>query len=355
MAALLVNFSAFITLALIDISNALFVSIFNLLGLGGDNAGLVNLELTAISTHIKTEGTFDYFHSLAAPLILCVLSLFVFLANIFISLSLIHRFIVALCLTIMSPLAVLGFAASLGEKYTVFINLFKKWKAYLFAVLIQPIILIFGIVIISTIYSSVRHISEGLEADLLDTSANIGLLTGIVFGGMVVVVGLFQLIKIMNNLEGYLSGEGKKGSWWGPASAWAGLKLGGRGLRWTRRRYDRRIEGIEEGDKLIRKGQKRLKNNPKDEYGKLLIEKGEKRRRRFWLDEKPKTGKITRRQRFNKKVEKAETRAEEFDKAEKEEIDKVKKGEEKTYKEKQQETQEKILQELEKANKNKGK
>ena len=217
-AALFVNLSAFFVLALIDISNALFVSVFNLSG--GTEESLLKSVISDNKTDILKGN--NIFFTLVAPLILCVVALFLFLAYLFLMLTLVHRFIAAILLVITSPIAVVAFAMKLSGKGRMFANIFERWKTHLMVVLLKPIMLVLGLVVMVKIYDTLIDIAFRSAVGPFEK------LTGLVVASIVLIYGLFQLKSFLDNMDGLIAeGKGGVSTFGGAFKAVAGRVRGG--------------------------------------------------------------------------------------------------------------------------------
>ena len=205
-AALFVNFSAFFTLALFDISHALFVAIFTLL----DAQTLSSLSpfsgYDSSLTQIRDGATWNIFYAL----VITVISLFLFLGFLWFSVILIERFIVSLFLVVLSPLAVLGFFLKRlgdGKSFGVLIRFSDFWENKLFHTLVTPVVLIFGFMLLMELFLSVH--GQILTPDnlpkLLGPEAW-EILLQLSVAGIILVIGMFLIGRSIGKISGWTPG-----------------------------------------------------------------------------------------------------------------------------------------------------
>ena len=200
-AALLVNFSAFFTLALFDISHALFGAIFNLF----DATAVSNLS--PFSEYGKEFLDIDpdaIGWNIFYPLVILVTSVFLFMGFFWFCIILLERFIIAFFLIISSPIAVLGFFLSLGggKSFATLSEFYTKhWRAHLVRVLLTPVLLITGFLLLMLMYVSIHK-------SILDpknlTSQGAGgweFLLPVVLTSALLIIGMFKLGHVVRKIE----------------------------------------------------------------------------------------------------------------------------------------------------------
>ena len=201
LAALLINFSAFITLALFDLSNLIFATFYFILSPPIQDAFFIEdffRDLLFDDGTSLVSGGFLVFASLT----LFVTSFFIFAGLLYFSLILAERFVIALLLVLSSPLAVIGFMLSLSggadnSFFTLLTTFYDKWKKRLQYTLLTPITLIFGLTFIFAIFTSIVP-EKGTN---LDESQQFALLAQIVVASIVLVIGIFYTARIARSIS----------------------------------------------------------------------------------------------------------------------------------------------------------
>ena len=197
-AAIFVNFSAFFTLLIIDISHIAFMLFFNALPL--DSLG----SLSPFSGYSEILGQVaSPWLNIIVALIAIVVNWFVILGLLYFCVLLIERYIIALFLVLLSPLATLGlFAGMAGGNAIVskFSSLYKSWSERLAYVFTMPVILILGFTLILTIFRSAlgEAVSPENFVNLLGLSNSEGrqALLQLIMGSIVLIFGIFQVGKV---------------------------------------------------------------------------------------------------------------------------------------------------------------
>ena len=216
-AAVFVNFSAFFTLLVIDISHIIFMLFFNALPLDGFGSLSPFSGYDSVLSEIGTT-----FMNLVVALIGIVVNWFVMLGLLFFSIILVERYVIAMFLVLLSPIAVLGFFAKrsggnvLTKKVISFYNAWEERIQYVFS---TPVVLVLGFVLLMGL---VRH-TLGEAADpsnfvqLLGATSDEGrdLLIKLTLGSLVLIYGIFKVgsmakdanILGKNGIGGFKFGE----------------------------------------------------------------------------------------------------------------------------------------------------
>ena len=204
LAALLINFSAFITLALFDLSNLIFATFYFILNPPVQDAffieGFFKDLLFKNNGTSLVSGGFLFFASIT----LFVASFFIFAGLLYFSLILAERFIIALLLVLSSPLAVIGFMLSLSggannSFFTLLTTFYDKWKNRLQYTFLTPITLIFGLTFIFAIFTSI--IEPIKDVTLANESEQFALLAQIIVASIVLVIGIFYTARIARSIS----------------------------------------------------------------------------------------------------------------------------------------------------------
>ena len=198
-AALFVNFSAFFTLALFDVSHALFAVIFNLL----DAELLSSISPFGGYGSVLLDVNDDALWNIVYAVTIAAISLFLSLGFVWFSVILIERFILALFLVISSPLAVLGFFLQLsgGQSFGEMLNFYKFWKEKLIYTLVTPVFLIFCLLIIITIFFQLHD--QVQPADGIPPLWGVDaweILVQISVAGIVLVIGMFKIGQMVRKI-----------------------------------------------------------------------------------------------------------------------------------------------------------
>ena len=203
LAALLINFSAFITLALFDLSNLIFATFYFILNPPVQDSFFIESFFKDLlfedSETSLVSGGFLFFASIT----LFVTSFFIFAGLLYFSLILAERFVIALLLVLSSPLAVIGFMLSLSggadnSFSTLLTTFYDRWKNRLQYTFLTPITLIFGLTFIFAIFTSIKP-----EESIVITSEGdqFALLAQIVVASIVLVIGIFYTARIARSIS----------------------------------------------------------------------------------------------------------------------------------------------------------
>ena len=197
-AAVFVNFSAFITLLIIDISHIAFMLFFNAI----DTTSWGSISPFAGYSEVLGEVSSPMFNFIVA-LIAIVVTWFIILGILRICIILIERYIVAMFLVLLSPLAVLGFFAGLsgGNKLvSKFADFYKSWSERLSYAFVTPVVLILGFTLLLVLFRDA--LGPAVDADnfvkLLGISNPEGrsILLRLIIASIVFIFGIFQVGKM---------------------------------------------------------------------------------------------------------------------------------------------------------------
>ena len=196
-AAVFVNFSAFFTLLIIDVSHILFMLFFNaldasswgsfspfsgysvVLGQVGGNAGLFNLIVGIIAI---------------------VVNWFIILGILYFCIILIERYIIAVALVVLSPLAALGFFAEMSGGNPLaskFVGIYTGWKKKLDYVFSMPVVLILGFTLLLVLFRGA--LDNAVDPDNfvkllgIQNAQGRGLLLQLVTASIVLIIGIFKV------------------------------------------------------------------------------------------------------------------------------------------------------------------
>ena len=214
-AAILVNFSAFFTLLVIDISHILFMLFFNALDASSWGSFSPFSGYTEILGDVGT-GMFN----LIIGVIAIVVNWFILLGILYFCIILIERYIIAMFLVLLSPLAALGFFASIsgGNPLTArFVGVYTQWKEKLGYVFTMPVVLILGFTLLLVLFRG----ALGQTADPTNfvkligvgTSEGRGILLQIIMASIVLIIGIFKVGAVAKqaNIHSAIAGKFKFG------------------------------------------------------------------------------------------------------------------------------------------------
>ena len=170
-----------------------------------------------------------------------VVNWFIILGILYFCILLIERYIIALFLVLLSPLAVLGFFASITGGNTLtskFSGLYKSWSERLGYVFVMPVVLIFGFSLVLVIFRSAlgNAISPENFVTLLgiDNPEGRQALLQLITGSIVLILGIFQVGKAAKSAglhpaiaKRFNFGE-QMTKFFGPKTGWGLLKSAGR-------------------------------------------------------------------------------------------------------------------------------
>ena len=198
LAAVFVNFSAFFTLLIIDISHIAFMLFFNAI----DTTSWGSISPFAGYSEVLGEVASPMFNFIVA-LIAIVVTWFIILGILRICVILIERYIIAMFLVLLSPLAVLGFFAGLsgGNKLvSKFADFHKSWSERLGYAFVTPVVLILGFTLLLILFRDA--LGPAMDADnfvkLLGIRNPEGreILLRLIIASIVFIFGIFQVGKM---------------------------------------------------------------------------------------------------------------------------------------------------------------
>ena len=216
--AVLVNFSAFVTLFLFDISHAVFGLLYN------------SADFNTFSSLSPLDGYDVILFNVASHgfgilfgFINIIVLMFVSAGLIYFSIILVERFIIAIFLVLLSPLAMLGFftekfggGGGLTQPFTSF---YSKWAERLRYTCLTPVLLMLGFILVLALFRSV----VGDDADPTNFSKFVGmgiettdgknLLVRLLFASIVLIFGVFEVGKRAQsaNIHSSIAGKFKFG------------------------------------------------------------------------------------------------------------------------------------------------
>ena len=202
--AVLVNFSAFFTLLLFDISHLLFAVLFNIAGITPENGLGGFLVFSAYDSAFSSvlsdmENSFFMITQI-------VVNWFIALGFFYFSLILIQRFLIAIILVIASPLAALGLVFSRsgsGSFSGKIAGIWSKWSGQLGQVFFTPLVLIFGLSVLVQVFTAIVQSALSPEklGDLGGFFAEPGLLAQLLVASILLIIGIFHVGKMAQNLD----------------------------------------------------------------------------------------------------------------------------------------------------------
>ena len=214
-AAVFVNFSAFFTLLVIDISHILFMLFFNALDASSWGSFSPFSGYSVVLGDVST-GMFN----LILGVIAIVVNWFILLGILYFCIILIERYIIAMFLVLLSPLAALGFFASMSGGNPLaskFIGIYTQWKEKLGYVFSMPVVLILGFTLLLVLF-------RGALGELVDpenfvkligvgTSEGRGILLQLIMASIVLILGIFKVGEVAKkaNIHPAIAGKFKFG------------------------------------------------------------------------------------------------------------------------------------------------
>ena len=195
LAAVFVNFSAFFTLLIIDISHILFMLFFNALDASSWGSFSPFSGYSVVLGDVST-GMFNIIFGLIA----IVVNWFIVLGILYFCIILIERYIIAMFLVLLSPLAALGFFASMSGGNPLaskFIGVYTWWKERLGYIFSMPVVLILGFTLLLVLF-------RGALGELVDpenfvkligvsTSEGRSILLRLIMASIVLILGIFKV------------------------------------------------------------------------------------------------------------------------------------------------------------------
>ena len=171
-AAVLNNFSAFIALVLIDISNAIILFFYNYI-IASDGSLYYHIAGEQIQATLAATSDGYLLWNTFTTIVIFILSIALFIILLLFCLNLLERFLYAIFLVAMSPIAVLGFfiEASTGGKSSsplenFVLRYYTIWKESFNHVFASPIILLGGLYIGTQIFYAMIEKGTSYNASL---------------------------------------------------------------------------------------------------------------------------------------------------------------------------------------------
>ena len=215
LAAVFVNFSAFFTLLVIDISHILFMLFFNALDASSWGSFSPFSGYSVVLGDVAT-GMFN----IILGVIAIVVNWFIILGILYFCIILIERYIIAMFLVLLSPLAALGFFASMsgGNPLTSkFVGVYNQWTKRLGYVFSMPVVLILGLTLLLVLFRGA--LGQLVEPDNfvkligLESSEGRGILLQLVMASIVLILGIFKVGEVAKkaNIHSAVAGKFKFG------------------------------------------------------------------------------------------------------------------------------------------------
>ena len=210
-AAVFVNFSAFFTLLIIDISHILFMLFFNALDASSWRSFSPFSGYSVVLGDVST-GMFN----IILGVIAIVVNWFIILGILYFCIILIERYIIAMFLVLLSPLAALGFFASISGGNPLaskFVGVYTQWKERLGYVFSMPVVLILGFTLLLVLF-------RGALGQLVDpenfvkligvgSSEGRGILLQLVMASIVLILGIFKVGEVAKKANIHTAVAGK--------------------------------------------------------------------------------------------------------------------------------------------------
>ena len=265
LAAVFVNFSAFFTLLIIDISHILFMLFFNALDASSWGSFSPFSGYSVVLGDVATGML-----NLIVGVIAIVVNWFIILGILYFCIILIERYIIAMFLVLLSPLAALGFFASISGGNPLaskFIGVYTQWKEKLGYVFSMPVVLILGFTLLLVLF-------RGALGQLVDPNNFVkligvgsaegrGILLQLIMASIVLILGIFKVGEVAKkaNIHTAVAGKFKFGEiaskLVGPKAQMGLLRSlknpAGRGIgNYKQKIYNRRSKWREEGSVLAK-------------------------------------------------------------------------------------------------------
>ena len=214
LAAVFVNFSAFFTLLFIDLSHILFMLFFN--ALDASSWGSFS-PFSGYSVVLGDVGTGMF--NIIVGVIAAVVNWFIILGILYFCIILIERYIIAMFLVLLSPLAALGFFTSIAGGNPLakkFSGIWEQWWERLGYVFTMPVVLILGFTLLLVLFQGA--LGQTVDPDnfvkLLGLgSEGRGILLQLIMASIVLILGIFKVGEIAKkaNIHPALAGKFKLG------------------------------------------------------------------------------------------------------------------------------------------------
>ena len=194
-AAVFVNFSAFFTLLIIDISHILFMLFFNVL----DVSTLESFSPFSGYSEVLGDTASDFFNIILG-IIASLVNWFIILGILYFCIILIERYIIAMFLVLLSPFAALGFFTSisggnpLANKISSFYEMWKERLGYVFT---MPVTLIVGFALLLVLFRGA--LGQMVDPDNfvkligVNTPEGRGILLQLMLASIVLILGIFKV------------------------------------------------------------------------------------------------------------------------------------------------------------------
>ncbi len=201
-AAVFVNFSAFFTLLVIDVSHILFMLFFNALDVSTLGS------FSPFSGYSEVLGsTADGIFNIILGVIAIVVNWFIILGILYFCIMLIERYIIAMFLVLFSPFAALGFFTNmsgggnpLADKFS---GVYKIWSERLGYVFTMPVILIVGFALLLVLFRGA--LGQMVDPDNfvkligVNTPEGRGILLQLMLASVVLILGIFKVGEFAKN------------------------------------------------------------------------------------------------------------------------------------------------------------
>ena len=214
-AAVFVNFSAFFTLLIIDVSHILFMLFFNALDVSTLGS------FSPFSGYSEVLGsTAGGFFNIILGVIAIVVNWFIILGILYFCIILIERYIIAMFLVLLSPLAALGFFTNMSGGNPLankFSGLYKIWSERLGYVFTMPVVLIIGFALLLVLFRGA--LGQMVDPDNfvkligVNTPEGRGILLQLILASIVLILGIFKVGEAAKkaNLHPAIAGKFKFG------------------------------------------------------------------------------------------------------------------------------------------------
>ncbi len=206
-AAIFVNFSAFFTLLVIDISHIVFLLFFNALNVSSWGSMSPFQGYDSVLGEVANPG-FNFIVAIIA----IVANWFIILGILYFCIILIERYVIAMFLVLLSPLAMLGFFTSRSGGNALvskFSNFYGAWKQKLGYVFTAPVTLILGFTLLLVLFRGAlgKVVDPDNFVKLLgiDNPAGRQILLQLVLASIVLVYGMFKVGSAAQNSQSIIS------------------------------------------------------------------------------------------------------------------------------------------------------
>ena len=197
-AAVFVNFSAFFTLLVIDVSHILFMLFFNALDVSTLGS------FSPFSGYSEVLGsTADGFFNVILGVVASLVNWFIILGILYFCIILIERYIIAMFLVLFSPLAALGFFTNMSGGNPLankFSGLYKTWSERLGYVFTMPVVLIVGFALLLVLFRGA--LGQMVDPDNfvkligVNTPEGRSILLQLMLASIVLILGIFKVGEV---------------------------------------------------------------------------------------------------------------------------------------------------------------